>query len=100
MKDFAFGKKNYYLIAIAVALIIIGFALMSGGGPLDETSFNPAVFSTRRIVVAPIVTVLGFALVVVGILHKPKETADHTVSETEAVVIKMPKKRVDQRRKK
>jgi uncharacterized membrane protein len=72
MKDFAFGKENFILIAVAVALIIIGFILMSGGGSGDDT-FNPAIFSTRRIVVAPIITVLGFALVVYGIIKKPKD---------------------------
>jgi uncharacterized membrane protein len=81
MKDFAFGKENYLLIAVAVVFIIIGFALMSGGGAPDEVSFNPAIFSTRRIVIAPIVTVLGFALVVVGILKKPKETIDADVKK-------------------
>jgi len=73
MKDFAFGKENFILIAIAVVFIIIGFALMSGGGPKDAVSFNPEIFSARRIVVAPIVTVFGFALVVFGILKKPKD---------------------------
>ncbi|MDR2680193.1 MAG: DUF3098 domain-containing protein [Tannerella sp.] len=72
MKDFAFGKENFILIAVAVVLIITGFLLMSGGGSSDE-SFNPAIFSKQRIVVAPIVTVLGFALVFVGILKKPKD---------------------------
>ena len=76
MKDFAFGKENFWLIAIAVALIIIGFVLMSGGGSPDGVSFNPAIFSARRIIIAPIITVIGFALVVVGILKKPKDTID------------------------
>ena len=76
MKDFAFGKENFVLIAIAIVFIIIGFALMSGGGAADNTSFNPDIFSPRRIVVAPIVTVFGFALVVVGILKKSKTTID------------------------
>ena len=75
MKDFAFGKENFILIAIAVLLIIIGFVLMSGGGAKDEVSFNPDIYSTRRIVVAPIVTTLGFALVIVGILKKSKDTS-------------------------
>ena len=75
MKDFAFGKENFILIAVAVLLIIIGFVLMSGGGAPDDVSFNPEIFSTRRIVVAPIVTVLGFALVIVGILKKTKDTS-------------------------
>ena len=74
MKDFAFGKENFMIIAIAVVFIIIGFVLMSGGGAVDDVSFNPEIFSARRIVIAPIVTVFGFALVVVGILKKPKET--------------------------
>jgi uncharacterized membrane protein len=73
MKDFAFGKENFIVIAVAVALIIIGFILMTGGGSEDGTSFNPAVFNGQRIVIAPIVAVLGFALVVVGIMRKPKE---------------------------
>ena len=79
MKDFAFGKQNYLIIAVAVGLIVIGFILMSGGGAPDDVSFNPAIFSARRIVVAPFVTVLGYALVVAGILRKPKEMPDNEV---------------------
>lgn len=71
-KDFAFGKENFVWIAAAIACIIIGFMLMSGGGSGDST-FNPEIFSTRRIVVAPIVTVIGFVLVIVGILRNSKD---------------------------
>jgi uncharacterized membrane protein len=80
MKDFAFGKENFILIAVAVVLIIVGFILMSGGGSGDDT-FNPAIFSNRRIVVAPTVTVLGFALVVYGIVRKPKDADDRSVEK-------------------
>ena len=75
-RDFAFGKENFILIAVAVAVIIVGFMLMSGSG--DTTSFNPEIFSTRRIVVAPVVTVIGFGLMIVGILKnsKGKEIAE------------------------
>ena len=76
MKDFAFGKVNFIIIAVAVVFIIIGFVLMSGGGSKDEVSFNPEIFNMRRIVIAPIVTVFGFALVVYGIVKKPKDTID------------------------
>ena len=71
-RDFAFGKENFILIAVAVAVIIIGFMLMSGGGSADATSFNPEIFSTRRIVVAPVVTMIGFVLMIVGILKNSK----------------------------
>lgn len=71
-RDFAFGKENFILIAIAVAVIVIGFVLMSGGGSADPAGFNPEIFSTRRIVVAPVVTVIGFGLMIVGILKNSK----------------------------
>lgn len=71
-RDFAFGKENFILIAVAVVFIVVGFALMAGGVSPDGVSFNPEIFSTRRIVVAPIVTIIGFGLVIVGILKKSK----------------------------
>ena len=75
-RDFAFGKENFILIAVAVAVIAIGFMLMSGGGSQDPTGFNPEIFS--RIVVAPAVTVIGFVLMIFGILKnsKNKEVAE------------------------
>lgn len=71
-KDFAFGKQNFILIAISVAIIALGFILMSGGGSEDPTGFNPEIFSSRRIVVAPVVTVIGFILMIFGILKNSK----------------------------
>jgi uncharacterized membrane protein len=73
-KDFAFGKDNFILIAVSVTIIIIGFALMSGGGiPEDGVSFNPEIFSKRRIAVAPFITMVGFGLMIFGILRNSKE---------------------------
>lgn len=77
-RDFAFGKENFILIAVAVVCITLGFMLMSGGGSEDGVSFNPEIFSSRRIVVAPVVTVIGFVLMIIGILKnsKNKEVAE------------------------
>ncbi|MDL2265315.1 DUF3098 domain-containing protein [Parabacteroides sp. OttesenSCG-928-G07] len=72
-EDFAFGKENFILIGIAILVIIIGFVLMSGGGSQDEVSFNPEIFNTRRIVIAPIVTIIGFGLMIVGIVKNSKK---------------------------
>lgn len=73
MKDFALGKLNFLLIAVAVVLIVVGFMLMSGGGSTDGVSFNPEIFSKRRIAVAPIVTMAGFILMVFGILASDRK---------------------------
>lgn len=73
-RDFAFGKENFLLIAVAVVLIVVGFLLMSGGGSQDGVSFNPEIFSARRIVIAPLVTVLGFVTMIVGILRNGNNT--------------------------
>ena len=69
-RNFAFDKMNYILLAIGMAVVIVGFILMSGSGSSEE-AFNPDIFSVRRIKVAPVVCFLGFAFVVYGIMHKP-----------------------------
>lgn len=72
-KNMPFGKVNFYMMAGCLALIIIGFALMSGGGSSDGVTFNPDVFSTRRIVVGPALTFLGFLLMAFAIIWKPRK---------------------------
>ena len=67
----ALGKQNYLLIAISFLLIVIGFVLMMGSGSTDEM-YNPDIFSTRRIVIAPTITFIGFVCIIFAILRKPK----------------------------
>ena len=62
---------NYILIAIGMAVVIIGFILMAAVGSSEE-SFNPAIFSDLHIKVAPAVTFFGFIFIIYGIMHKPK----------------------------
>ncbi len=63
-------KVNYIIIAIAILTIIIGFILMTGSTTVLE--YNPDIFSFRRITLAPIISVIGFVLVAVGIMYKKK----------------------------
>ena len=58
--DKPFVKKNFIFMAVSVALIIIGFALMAGPGSSVENGFNPEICSTRRIVVGPTSAFVGF----------------------------------------
>lgn len=64
------GKKNYVMILIGVGVIALGFLLMIGGGSDDPNVFNPEMFSTRRIVVAPLVLLAGLAFEVYAIMKK------------------------------
>ena len=57
-----YSKKNYLLMALSALFILVGFILMSGGQSEDPTAFSPEIFSSRRIVVAPIVCLIGFPL--------------------------------------
>ena len=81
-RDFAFSKLNYILLAIGFAVVILGFILMSGA-PTTEKAFNPDIFGTRRIAVAPMVCLVGFIFVVVAILWKSKSQKEDDKAETE-----------------
>lgn len=67
----AFSKKNYILLAIGMAIVILGLVLMSGEGSAEGV-FNPDIFSVRRIKVAPLVSLFGFVFIMVAIMYKPK----------------------------
>lgn len=63
-------RRNFLLMIIAGVMIVLGFVLMVGGGA-GENEFNPAIFSTVRIVVGPTIAFLGFVLMGVAIIIKP-----------------------------
>lgn len=73
-QKFAFDKTNFILLTIGMAVVIIGFLLMSGAGS-TETQFNPDIFSARRIKVAPIVSFLGFVFMIYAVVRRPKDNA-------------------------
>lgn len=70
-RNFAFDKINYILLAIGMAVVVVGFILMSGSGS-DETAYNPDIFSARRIKVAPVVCLIGFVSMIYAVIRKPK----------------------------
>ena len=67
----AFSKKNYILLAVGMAIVILGLVLMSGEGSA-EGFFNPDIFSVRRIKVAPLVSLFGFVFIMFAIMYRPK----------------------------
>ena len=71
-KDFAFDKINFILLAVGMAIVVIGFLLMVGPNTTD-TTFEPDIFSTRRTKVAPIVCLFGFVSMIYAVVRKPKD---------------------------
>ncbi|MBR5193221.1 MAG: DUF3098 domain-containing protein [Bacteroidaceae bacterium] len=70
-KKFAFDKTNFIMLGVGMAIIIIGFLLMTGPGS-TEGYFEPDIFSVRRIKVAPVISLFGFIFMIYGIVRKPK----------------------------
>ena len=71
-QKFALDKLNFILIAIGIVIIIAGLLLMTGPSS-TETHFEPDIFSTRRIVVAPLVCFVGFVFMIYAIMFRSKE---------------------------
>ena len=72
-QEFLFEKVNYKILLIGIAVIALGFILMSGGGSEDPNVFNEDVFSFRRIRLAPTTVLIGFGITIYAILKNPKK---------------------------
>lgn len=71
-KHLAFGKINFILLAIGMIVVIGGFLLMTGVGT-TSTTFEPSIFTVRRISVAPVVCLAGFLFMIYAIIKKPSK---------------------------
>lgn len=71
-KTLPFGKKNYIIVLIGVALIALGMILMIGGGSDNPDVFNDKMFDFQHITLAPILVLLGFVVEIVAIFYKKK----------------------------
>jgi hypothetical protein len=59
--NFVFGKSNYRMLLIAIAVVVLGFILMIG---------ESDIYDFRKIVLAPIVVLAGFIIGFFAILKK------------------------------
>jgi len=67
---FALKQTNYQWLIIGIAILIVGYLLMSGGAAEDPTAFSDEIYSTRRITVAPLVVLLGYGTIFYAILKR------------------------------
>lgn len=81
--EFLFGKKNYTLMLIGLAVILLGFLLMTGReanttpeGVYDPNYWNEEIFSWRRTFLAPLVVIIGFIIEGYAIMLNPDKKKD------------------------
>ena len=68
-QSFLFKKNNYKILLISLFLLCLGFVLMIGGGGENDFDYNPDIFSSQRIVLAPIVIIIGYIGMVFSIFY-------------------------------
>ncbi|WP_113663796.1 DUF3098 domain-containing protein [Pedobacter nanyangensis] len=61
-EELVFSKKNYQLLLISIAIVVLGFILMMGA--------DGDIYDTRRTLIAPLVVLFGFAFGVYAVLKK------------------------------
>lgn len=70
------SKRNLYFIAAGLFVVIIGFVLMAVGPDSGLHNFEPDIFSTRRVIVAPLIVFIGYVSILFAIWYKPKKSED------------------------
>ena len=66
------GRKNYIFMLVGFGLLLLGFILMSGGGSEAPDQFDYSMFNFRRITLAPILVLSGFAMEIFAIMKRFK----------------------------
>lgn len=70
--NFVFGRNNYILMIVGVVVMLIGYLCLIGGGSDNPNEFNDAIFSARRMVVAPLLIIAGLIIEIFSIMIKNK----------------------------
>lgn len=83
-KPYLFGKKNILYVLIGVALMLVGYLTMIGGGSEDPNVY-PAeeMYGFRRTILAPILIIAGLIMQIVAILARPNTTTHSEEQTTE-----------------
>lgn len=71
LKHLFVERTHYVVSALAVSLILSGLLLMTGEGSSNET-FCPDIFSTRRIILAPLLCLVGYLMLIPAIVWRRK----------------------------
>ncbi len=84
-EPFIFGRRNFIFMGVGLLLVISGLIAMAGGAMPDPETWDPdLIYSFRRITLAPILMVVGFVVVAVGIFIKPEGGASPIADDAPA----------------
>ena len=73
MANFSLPSKNVRFILIGLIVMVAGYILMIGGGSSDPQVFNYEMFDFRRLVLSPLLVILGIVIIIVAIMRRPKD---------------------------
>ena len=76
MANFSLPPKNVRFILIGLVVIVAGYLLMIGGGSSDPQVFNYDMFDFRRLVLSPLLVILGIVIIIIAIMRRPKKDAE------------------------
>ncbi len=83
--DLLFSKQHYMIIGGGIALLFIGFFLMTGGNMADENTWDPkTIYSFTRITLAPIFVLLGLGVVGYALFFNTAEDKAELKKEAES----------------
>lgn len=71
-----FDRHKYTWLIIGLVVTALGFLLMIGGGSDDPAVFSDAIFSFRRLTLAPILVMGGYGIQIYAIMKKTTNTVD------------------------
>jgi len=69
----ALTPKGIWTLIGGLALMVLGYVLMAGGGSDNPQVFNYDMFNFRRLVAAPVLIVAGIIIDVVAIMGSFKK---------------------------
>lgn len=76
MSNFSISSKSVRLVIVGLVVMVSGYILMIGGGSSDPNVFSYEMFDFQRLVLSPILVILGIVFVIIAIMRKPKEESE------------------------
>lgn len=83
-----FDRHKYKWLIIGLAVTALGFLLMIGGGSDDPYVFSEDIFNFRRLTLAPILVLAGYAIQIYAIMKKTTNTPEEPITKRPQVKAK------------